>query len=215
VISDEAFEQWRNQYQSGCVFCAPNPQLMVSSGVNFGVCFDIAPLTPGHLILHSAEHHACAGELPAHHLAELIEIKQALAQMLRDTYGAVTFYEHGRAGHCLTDGPEHRLCHHFHLHAVPVEVDISGPLAQRFDRIDATGVDQLPELYEQYGDYLYVESGDGKGSYFVVDRPIERHLLRTMISEAIGEPQRADWKSYATAAPLVEGMARLSGQVRP
>jgi diadenosine tetraphosphate (Ap4A) HIT family hydrolase len=208
-MNREEFDRLRRQYQQGCVFCAPADELVVATAPNFGVCLDVAPLAAGHLILHSAEHHACSGEVPRELFAELKTVKQAAVSALRRRYGSVTLYEHGRAGHCLTDGPEHRLCHHFHLHCVPTEVDVSDELATRFSSVQVSDYGQLTDLYEEYGDYLYVENADGEGVYFVVDRPIERHLLRTLISRAMGCPERADWKNYPSTELLERGMADL------
>jgi diadenosine tetraphosphate (Ap4A) HIT family hydrolase len=197
------------RYQQGCVFCSPHPALVLLQSENFEVCFDVAPILPGHLIIYSREHLACAGALPRKHMGELDALRQDVASLLRRTYGACTFYEHGRAGHCLSDGPEHRLCHHFHLHCVPGDHSITRELSVRFPTLSMSAYGELIDLYEQYGDYLYLEPDSGKMSFLVVAEEIERHLLRTKIAEHCGHPARANWRENADFSVLAEGMARV------
>jgi diadenosine tetraphosphate (Ap4A) HIT family hydrolase len=202
-----------SQYRQGCVFCAPDESLILYSRENFGVVFDVSPLAPGHLIIHSHEHHGCAGEVERDTMAELDDLRREVKDLVRARFGAATLYEHGRAGHCLSDGPEHRLCHHFHLHCMPGDVDVFDRLANRFQHLELTAYGEITDTYEQYGDYLYLESDDGRMSYFVVDTPIERHLMRTLISERLGHPERADWRSYGDVELLVAGMGALRAEL--
>lgn len=208
-IGPELYEELLHGYQQGCVFCSTAPELELDRTERFALTFDVAPLTPGHLILHSQEHFACAGEVPEEYFDELESLRDRAARLLRELYGAVTFYEHGRAGHCLSDGPEHRLCHHFHLHLVPGDIEVSETLRSRFEHFTPAGVRGLVKLYEQYGDYLFLESDAGASWYFMVDHEIERHLLRTLIARAIGSQERADWRMAQDPALLREGIAAI------
>ncbi|MGH8932663.1 MAG: hypothetical protein ACRDZO_19070 [Egibacteraceae bacterium] len=197
------------QYADGCVFCSADEALALTERERFGVLFDPSPLVAGHLIIYSREHHGCAGEVPRNDVAELDKLRQEMKQLVRDRFGTATLYEHGRAGHCLSDGPEHRLCHHFHLHCIPGDVDVSDRLASRFDYVALAGYDEITDTYEQYGDYLYLETDDDRLLYFVVNQPIERHLMRTLISERIGHPERANWRDHGDRGLLVQGMTAL------
>ncbi|MFV2088590.1 methyltransferase domain-containing protein [Micromonospora sp. LOL_021] len=208
-LNANTYENILGQYRRGCVFCDPNPQLLLASTEHFGVCFDAAPLTPGHLIIFSREHYGCAGEVPPELLGELTALRTEIKDRIRDRWGSVTLYEHGRVGHCLSDGPEHRLCHHFHLHCVPGDIDVADELVSRFDHLPVTDYADLPEIYADHGDYLYLETDAGKMSYLVVNEEIERHLLRTLISAKSGYPDRADWRKYTDYSVLEEGMAVL------
>lgn len=205
----QTYESMLTWYRRGCVFCDPHPGLVLHGTENFQVCFDVAPLVPGHLIVFSRGHHACAGEVPVEHFAELEAARTEVKRRIREAWGRVTLYEHGRAGHCLADGPEHRLCHHFHLHCVPGDADIGDELVDRFERIPMTSYRELPEIYAEYGDYLYLETDAGEMSYLVVNEEIERHLLRTLIAKRGGFPERADWREYADRSILLEGMTTL------
>jgi diadenosine tetraphosphate (Ap4A) HIT family hydrolase len=173
------------------------------------VCFDAAPLMPGHIIIHSREHYGCAGELPFDDLAPVRRLADEWKQRIRAEFGSATVYEHGRAGHCLTDGPQERLCHHFHLHVVPGDYDLHEVLAARFPAIPIPDYTSMNAYHEQYGDYLFLETDDGRAVYYPVDHAIERHLMRTLIADRLGRPERADWSSYADPALLADGIAVL------
>jgi diadenosine tetraphosphate (Ap4A) HIT family hydrolase len=213
------YQSLLDQYRYGCVFCDPQPTLTWGRTDNFRVLFDVAPLTAGHLIISSVEHHACSGEVPIQQFPELEAVRTAVKTRIREIWGSVTLYEHGRVGHCLTDGPEHRLCHHYHLHCVPGDhVEVSDQLRKRFQALSLSDYTGIPELFAEYADYLYVETDAGEMWYLVVKGEIERHLLRTMVAQQLGHPQRGDWRRFRDASLLVEGMAALgesAGQFSP
>lgn len=214
-MEPKLYQTLLHQYRTGCVFCHPDPALVALARPGFGVVFDVAPLMPGHLIIHSGEHHPCAGELPADGMPALRALIGEVKAVLRAAYGAVTLYEHGRAGHCLSDGPEHRLCHHLHLHCVPGDHRVGGQLAERFPRLSVPDYGAIGELYAQYGDYLYLEQDGEEGSYFVIREEIERHLMRTLIAARLGHPERGDWRGYRDGELLTAGMRALAPWLRP
>jgi diadenosine tetraphosphate (Ap4A) HIT family hydrolase len=209
MILPSEFQAMLDQYQQGCVFCDPAEALVLNEGINFCVVADVAPLRAGHVILHSKGHHSCAGDVPEELLPELTAYKAAVEERMGEAFGSWVGYEHGRAGHCLSDGVEHRLCHHFHLHLLPGTSQASGTLSIRFERVPMQNYQDIRCMYAQYGDYLYVEAG-GSMDYFPVDGPITRHLLRTLIATEDGRPELADWKSFGDPQLLNEGMERLS-----
>ena len=55
---------------------------------------------------------------------------------------------------------------------------------------------EIPKLYEEYDQYLYFENTRGVKYFFPVTGPIPSHYLRTLIANAIGQPERADWEKY-------------------
>jgi diadenosine tetraphosphate (Ap4A) HIT family hydrolase len=200
-------------YRRGCVFCAPHHVLHLGGTENFALTVDMAPLTEGHLVLHAREHTGCAGEVPRDQYPELLALKVAVRENMRAAYGAITFFEHGRAGSCLSEGPEHRLCHHMHLHAVPGDHDVSGVLDARFDGVELATYEEIVDLYETSGHYLYLERSDGRMSFYPVAETIERHLMRSLIARHIGRPERADWQRHAEPALLAAGLATMRSAV--
>jgi diadenosine tetraphosphate (Ap4A) HIT family hydrolase len=208
-LDDRVYEDLVTRYREGCVFCAPDARLVLAAGALWGVCYDVAPLAPGHLILFSTEHYSCAGAVPDEERDQLRQLADEAKAMVRDRFGAASLYEHGRAGHCLADGPEHRLCHHCHVHCVPGDHDLTAELEEQFERLPVTDYRQLGELYDLYGDYLYLETDDGRASFFVVQEEIERHLMRTLVARRLDCPERADWRAHRGADLLRESLAAL------
>lgn len=199
----------RSAYRRGCVFCEPEQTLRIAESDNFMVLLDVAPLAAGHLVLHSKEHFSCGGEIPAEYFDEMEDLRTRVVDRMSAVFGEIFAYEHGRAGHCLSDGPEHRLCHHFHLHLVPGTVDLIPRLVAQFQSMPVTSIRDLPRIYENYGDYLYVESSGGRGYVGIVRGDIERHLLRTWAAEALGRPELADWAQGTELSLLNKGLESL------
>lgn len=178
-----------------CVFCTPPEQKVLFETEHFYVTYDASPLTEGHVLIHTKDHIGCAAEVDPEQFDEFLLVKDFAATLLSDIYGRVSFYEHGRAGHCsiiLDD----KVCHHFHLHALPIDSKIHETISQRFRRLSVNGYSQLPQFYEEYGTYLYFEDSEGEMHYFPVKDDLEPHYFRTIISDALGTPERADYKTY-------------------
>lgn len=108
---------------SNCVFCQADEKLKIYETKNLFVLFDPYPLTEGHLMISSKCHYGCAGEIPEEFMEELSFLKEKVRLILNKVYGKTSFYEHGRAGGCMATDPGNRLCHHFHLHALPFSVE--------------------------------------------------------------------------------------------
>jgi diadenosine tetraphosphate (Ap4A) HIT family hydrolase len=206
-------DEIRDMYRQGCVFCAPHPVLYLGGTEHFGLTADVAPLTAGHLVLHAREHVGCAGEVDAGLVPELVALRHAVRRMLTRRFAAVTFFEHGRAGSCLSDGPEHRLCHHMHIHAIPGEHDLTSQLDPRFDRLPIDRYEDIGDLYAVSGHYLHVESADGTMAFYPVSDSIERHLLRTCVARSILRLERADWQWHSEPALLADSVAALRAEV--
>jgi diadenosine tetraphosphate (Ap4A) HIT family hydrolase len=201
------YETLRGLYKSTCVFCTVDPRVAIWRGTEVQVCFDASPLVPGHLILSTVRHVGCAGEVPRAYFDELVAARSVVAAALTARFGAVSFYEHGRAGHCLADESDNRLCHHFHLHCVPLAVDISGELSRRFDEARLHAWPEIVDVYEEYGNYLYAAAGpDDVGRFWAADESVEPHLLRTLIAQRVGLESRADWQAADSEAVLDESL---------
>lgn len=69
-------------------------------------------------------------------------------------------------------------------------------MAERFRPLTVDEYKALPALYEEYGTYLYFENHKGEMFYFPVKDDLEPHYFRTIISNALGTPERADYKTY-------------------
>ena len=176
-----------------CIFCKPPELELLTETANFYVTFDASPLIEGHVDIHTKEHIGCAAEIDPSVYEEFIALKRWVATIIKKQYGTVSFYEHGRAGHCgmTVDGV---ICHHFHLHALPFKEDISKEVSEISDPIIIKDESEISVLYEEYDQYLYFENKDGTKYFFPVSGELPSHYLRTVIANTVGRPQRANWE---------------------
>lgn len=209
------FECIISQHQRECVFCNPQEALVLFENETFGVLLDPAPLLPGHLVIYSKAHIGCAAEITSTDSYGFVAARTWAIDCVGRRFGPATLYEHGRAGHCLMGRLEERLCHHFHLHCLPGDFDLRAELAGRFEAVTLRHFSDLPEAYEQYGDYLYVEAPSAPPTFFAADETVEPHLLRTLIARRLGAPHLADWSTYLTPSALAESLAAYGPPAYP
>lgn len=192
-LSNEEFKEIKDFKE--CIFCIPPSKKILTQTEHFYITYDACALIDGHVEIHSKEHIGCAGEIDSAHYEEFILLKEWIGNLIKAQYGQVSFYEHGRAGHCsmTVDGV---ICHHFHMHALPLRQDVSEEVSSFLKPIIIQHEDEIPVLYEQFDQYLYFENTKGTKFFYPVDREIPSHYLRTVIAEAIDHPERADWEHY-------------------
>lgn len=195
-IEHNEFNIILKQNRESCLFCKPSsPKKILIETPKFYVTYDDSPLIEGHVMIHSKVHYGCSGELPEEDFVEFIQIKSQLQELIESIYGVCSFYEHGRAGHCSILNSD-VLCEHFHLHALPLRADIASKIENHFEEITLDSLSLLHEYYEQYDQYLLYENENGI-RFYPVQGEIPSHFLRTVISEEIGKPERADWQKVA------------------
>ena len=183
---------------SNCVFCDADESLKIYETQNLFVLFDPYPLVEGHIMISSKDHYGCAGELPNKIIEELSFLKEKVRIILNKTYKVVSFYEHGRAGGCMATDPENRLCHHFHLHALPFVGNVNEDLNLQFRGKSVQDFFKVKAYFEGYGEYLYFEDCNGNAQFYPANgKMVPPHHLRTLISQYLGKPHRADWSTYA------------------
>lgn len=194
-IDSIEFEEILKKNKKNCLFCKPNSsKKIIYETDNFYVTFDDSPLLEGHIIIHTKIHYGCSGEIPADQMPEFISLKNQVKNMIESSYGSCSFYEHGRAGHCsILD--EDLLCEHFHLHALPLEMDISNEITNvsNFKKILLKKTEDILTYYEKYDHYLLYEHKD-RLYFYPVTNKIPSHFLRTIIANNIKHPERADWE---------------------
>ena len=179
-----------------CIFCEPPKKKILVETKSFYVTYDACALLDGHAEIHTKDHIGCSAEVSEEIFDEFVNLKAWLGKLVSDIYGDVSFYEHGRAGHCsmTIDGV---ICHHFHMHALPFTNDISSRIASDISEpIIIKNEYEILKLYEEYDQYLYFENTQGIKYFFPVNGDIPSHYLRTVIAKSIGRPERADWEHY-------------------
>ena len=208
-------EKYQDQARNICVFCYPDPFLILQETSNFILMFDPFSLVPGHLLMTSRTHYGCLGEVPLDLQQEGSELRQQAISLLHHVFkNPVTRYEHGRAGHCLARDPSARSCHHYHEHLIPVPFSLHSSLVASFKSIPYQVESEVCGLYERYGEYLLVAESDEKKYFYIAkSKKVAPHLLRTLSAEALGYPERQNWENYSSCTIMLEGKLRLEGVV--
>lgn len=202
-IEKSIFQEIKGLNLKRCVFCEPHNKKILLESDNYWVTFDSSPLTEGHLLIHSKLHLGCTGEQSNDNILELIYIKNLLEKTTRKIYGKCSFFEHGRAGHCgITYGLDQRVCHHFHLHVLPIDVDIKPVVEKLLERINVNNFEELVDLYNRHGHYLYFEDNKSHMAFFPASGELPSHYLRTVISVAQNTLEKADWQNYSNLSEL-------------
>lgn len=178
---------------TGCMFCEVDQQLVLTETKNLYLIRDKYPVADGHLMVISKGHYGCMGELPQSHFTEL-ELLREFTQRHYQKSRFIT-YEHGRAGHCVKLHGSQVTCHHFHLHFLPLEVDIHPALERSYNAKPTQNLMQVREYYQKFGEYLYFENSLGLGRYYAATHHVQPHLLRTLVCQASGLDQRSDWET--------------------
>lgn len=200
--------------KQGCLFCDPFPAMHVNNTENFNLLADTFPVVAGHLMISSKEHYGCAGELPEELQDEFINLKSSIAETIRKNGKQVIFYEHGRAGCCLANNPDGSKCEHFHLHALPVALDITQNLDLTFNKIKMQNYKEIFENYYAYGNYLFFENAAGESFFYpAIDDKVGSHLLRTLICKELNVLERSDWQQYTESELWIESLATINRMV--
>lgn len=209
-------DYFMQQTQKECVFCNPSKELILDSSENFILMLDPFALTPGHLLLTSKSHYGCLGEIPEHLHEECSLLRLKGSELLGAYFDkAITRYEHGRAGHCISRGKSSRSCHHYHEHLIPGALSLHALLEKQFKGIAYQDEKEVVGLFNRYHEYLLVcESNGVKKFYVAKTEDVPPHLLRTLTAQALGVPQLHDWEAYASCEQMLAGKQIFSQSIR-
>jgi diadenosine tetraphosphate (Ap4A) HIT family hydrolase len=189
----------------GCYFCDPCKGSIVQESENFIVLLDTFPIKQGHLMICSKKHYGCAGEIPNEWMLELLSLKGNLRKKVEELEGNAIFYEHGRAGCCMSSNPDGSKCNHFHLHCLPADISLLDSLKDKFDNYKLSDYTEITQKFCEEGHYLYFEDPSGEMNFFPAsDESVESHLLRTMICNKLSLADRANWENCNDAQPYIQ-----------
>jgi diadenosine tetraphosphate (Ap4A) HIT family hydrolase len=175
-----------------CTFCDLRPdEVIIKAYKDFFILIDRYPLMEGHLLIAPKEHFASFLDLPIDVHTELNHIKSEIKNLMLDSYGKCSFYEHGRN---FRGSFEHSLspCFHAHMHILPVNLDVFKLMNVITNHIAEGEIPQSSVLPKQ--EYL-LQSLDG--FHWEVYHPTEelaKNCMRGFIAKALKIEGRANWK---------------------
>ena len=180
-----------------CRFCTiPEPERVVARTKNCFAMLSLGPIVDGYSLVLTNEHVSCCGAIDSKILPEFEQLVKAVMKVQCDRFGSSVFYEHGRAGSCIsTDGSDFH-CHHAHLHVVPISDSIQNDLKVIFDFNEFQTWGEFVQWYERTElPYLLVGNAESL-TCFIVKNKIERQFLRRIAANSVGQPHLTDWQKH-------------------
>lgn len=197
-MKNSYFQIAKKKRKSGCIFCNPYDGMLLFQTDHFRVLADTFPINLGHVMISSKLHYGCAGELLNNVFDELCILKEYIRHVFEKNKMTVVFYEHGRAGCCMSSRTEDvECCEHFHLHCVVTTFSIHEDIKNHFQWFQLPHYKNLPEFFYNYGRYLFFE--DTKSNMFfypALNQEVPAHFLRSLICEKLGNLDQVSWEKY-------------------
>lgn len=98
-----------------CPHCDPASQAFLDAleeTANFRVVCDHHPLVEGHILIIPKQHLSSAGEYPGPVFQEFLSLYGKTSEFIRQNYGTVSGFEHGKIGQTVF---------HSHVHLLPFD----------------------------------------------------------------------------------------------
>ena len=202
-----------------CSYCDQLQPLILLEGPHTTVNLAIGHMVPGYVQVCSRSHTVSSAELRSDAAEEFDFIADIIRRTFERVYGTLGIaFEHGKAGACLWRKGDlealRDLCHHAHVHFVPLNVDLLPRIASgiktylRIEKWRDLGVLRQDVLTS--GAYLYYD--DVRSAYvFPVasTHNLRPQFLRTCLAEALGRPEIADWRAYTGTELFAETRGTL------
>ena len=178
-----------------CVFCDRSQfeERLCGETNDFWIIATLGQITDGgYVLLVPKRHVECVGAMTSKEikLLEKLLIKISDALLKEYSFSSPTLFEHGIVGQTIK---------HAHLHVVPVNLDITNRIIRDFSRnvfLIQKSLSQfrmackkIQKPYILWEDFTV----GGLKAFLSPDAPLQ--YLRTVVAEALGRPERANWRN--------------------
>lgn len=182
-MTDWSEENIRNN----CPFCDPHHQtydFTLESTNYFNVVADTYPLTGGHLLIIPKDHVSCIGEYSDDQYQEFAGLYKRCSQFLRDSYGKVSSFEHGKLGQSVF---------HSHVQLFPFVCEPQDIVPEGIEHLtQVTEFGELAAKLRNEGGYMFFSIADDK---WCVDTALAApRFFRDRFARAMGHTERGNWK---------------------
>lgn len=187
-----------------CPFCDIRQfeERLIAEVDGFYIIATLGQITDGgYVLVFPKRHVSCIGAMEESEVAALSEAYKKAFGAIMDEYGKEAFpglmFEHGIVGQTIK---------HAHLHIMPGQINIASKIRKDFLEKsykseglprDAKFPQYLRDLYyRKQRPYLFWR--DTETSYYPIvlwDPPAPSQYLRIITAEAIGRPERANWRT--------------------
>jgi inosine/xanthosine triphosphate pyrophosphatase family protein/diadenosine tetraphosphate (Ap4A) HIT family hydrolase len=186
------------------------PSRILYEDEHFIVMPPLGEFLEGGLLLLTREHILSLAHLPPAQFARLERLLEAIQRVLVKHWGvAPLIFEHGPApdsgkGVCCVD--------HAHLNIFPAPVRVHPHLAERM-HFSLGSISELAKLRRAEFGYLFVQENDGTRRAYD-GRNVPTQLVRRIITNELGLPERWHWRDYIGQAELLATYKTLQGQIQ-
>jgi len=176
---------------------------------NFIVVPTIGSIIPGWLLVVPRSHFLNVGSFDVALLQEFMRIREIAAEALRDCFGPVTFFEHGpvRERESVGCGVDHA-----HLHIVATEIDLPAVVKRsgetQLQWRPVSGIQATRPFVIEQMPYVFLQQSSG-AAWIGSASVIESQLVRKVIAEQAGQPERWDWKSHSFESNITRTVVEL------
>jgi len=180
-----------------CFLCAPAADLIYASSEDaFALC-GLGPIVPGYSLVATKQHTASAADAIAD-ATGLLPFAEQIREFLANKFGTCLITEHGRVPVCFDpSGTSDPHCYHSHFLLFPGVPDVFQAAKSHFAEVrSATSLAGALELAAESKDYFLMSPS--RTEAHVMSRPgrIIRQFARVLVADAIGYPQRANWRRF-------------------
>lgn len=185
-------ENLKEDIEQNCRFCnPPDKERIIYETDNFYVMLSLGPIVEGYLLIVTKEHISTCAFIE--HEEEFDSLASKIREILTAEYGGCLFYEHGRAGTCLTFSEGSKHCYHAHMHCLPLNIELNKKMNKKFLKVSTKDWNTFRKIIHEYNEpYLFVDDGE-KIVHFVVQEDIRRQYLRYLTAMEIGKENLWDW----------------------
>jgi ATP adenylyltransferase len=186
------------------------PSRVVYEDEHFVVMPPLGEFMEGGLLLLTREHILSLAHLPPAKFGHLERLLKAIERALVKCWGvAPLVFEHGPApdwskGVCCVD--------HAHLNIFPTRVQVHPRLAGRI-HFPLSSLSEMAKLGRAEFGYLFIQENDGTRRAYD-GREVPTQLVRRIITEQLGLPERWHWRDYVGRDELLATYNALKDQIR-
>ena len=181
-----------------CVFCDRSQfeERLCGETKDFWIIATLGQITDGgYVLLVPKQHVECVGAMKRLELEIMSGVIHAIRTALYEEYNLldieqITIFEHGIVGQTIK---------HAHFHFIPEICNISKKVLNDFPNceIDNTirALDELRILYKKRKEPYLLWKDDEIDIKICWNPPAPLQYLRTVVAEALGRPERANWRN--------------------
>jgi diadenosine tetraphosphate (Ap4A) HIT family hydrolase len=160
---------------------------------NFYIVADAHPLMEGHILIIPKEHISCVGEYPSVLLEEFEAVYKKVCIFIKDEYGSVSTFEHGKLGQTVF---------HSHVHILPFKGKPEDIMPEGNDKTETiSAISELTKVFESKGQYLFFSI---ENQMWLVDTDLGfPRFFRDKFAQAVGRQERGNWKQMHEDANLM------------